>query len=833
MAQTETYYTASFVGRDPKNGTDVRWDLAIEGKPRDVYRAPLRLDMAYDGCAEVEWNEVNKIEPVQGSSLTLTLISPGDRTLTDLYNVEPASLFVTLMRNGDLWWIGAVDPELYAEPYTSSGGYEVTVTASDFGVLDRLDFDGTGVMSIRSIIDSCIAHMYSLVPKPMLNANFRSTTPSDLSDLYVDSSNFYDEDGEPMTWREVLEAVLQPMGLRIVQRCGRIFLYDINTLAGPVGKAMQAQEVWWSSDDAELSIDDTYDKVTLTLSPYVPDEMNGDIEEDLVLADTVPEGVCSEAQLTDEELKKFVPAYSFYIAHGEAAKKWGGLTLGSGAQFFRLRGGKDNCTGVVWEYPLDADDFKLSLMTNPLDWRNLKCQITPQVHTILPASLGQPCTLFPRRDFDGSIINCRKRNDGVEIPQLFAGNEPMITMPRFYVPKNESAQEKWSLREILTNDYYNRRRSTRIHITSEMLLDVAPSPFQTWMYSSWMRLRFNIEYAFVPCRLLLYDAQGNVTHHWQNVRQLRDISGADRPDNVLDQTMAWEPGEGKWGDMWLAYYASNYTTDEGSRRYACFWTKDKASWVSNRPVRTNDKLGQMVNDNEDFMEYRGEYIPLPPAAGWIELQIGVGILPGFQVFGVPDGHGAIPHRIPSDYVTVNFNSTANHIANHDVCNYLRWQMFRNISIKEVVLGEDGSMGSAKEGADDIEFSAWLNRAAENSLDIETTVGTPGKLAAATARCRIMDENGNAVEQFSRGGVTDSLERLLIGTVYSQYAARHNVLNGECATRASGLPLYTDAAAPGEIYLGVSEVAQLITGTSTVKLVQIEQDNYQGPITTQS
>lgn len=851
MASLETYYTASFVGRDPKDGTDVRWDLAIEGKPRDVYRAPMRLDMAYDGCAEVEWNEVNKIGPVQGSALTLTLISPGDRTLTDLYNVEPASIFVTLMRNGELWWIGALDPELYAEPYTSAGGYEVVVTASDFGVLDRLDFDGTGIISIQDIIDGCIARMYPLVPKPMLNASFRSTKPSNLSELYVDSSNFYDEDGEPMTWREVLEAVLQPMALRIVQRCGHLFLYDINTLASPLGKVLQAQEVWWSSDDAELSIDETYDKVTLTLSPYVPDAISADIEEDRVLADVVPEGVCSEADLTDEELKKFVPAYSFYIAHGEADKKWGGMTLGSGAQFFRLRGGKNNCVGVVWEYPLDAVDFKLAIMANGTKWRDLQCRITPQVHSYLESPLTQPCTLFPRRDFDGSIINFRKRNDGVEIPQLFDGEEPMITMSRFYVPKNESSQEKWSLREILTNDYYSRRKSTRIHISAEMLLDVAPSPFQEWLCSSWMRSRFNIEYAFVPCRLLLYDAQGNVTHHWQNVRQIRKIAESkpsakvvdkpekwnpNRPDNVLEQTMAWEPGEGEWGDMWLAFYASSYTTDEGSSRYACFWTKDQASWVCNRPVRTNDKLGQMVNDNKEFMEYRGEYVPLPPVAGWVELQIGVGILPGFQVYDpltVPLGIGVITHQMPSDWIMVDFDKEANSIANLDVCNYLRWQMFRNLSIKEVVLGEDGTMASAKEGADDIEYSAWLNRAAEDSLDIDTTVGTPGSMALPTARCRIMDGNGNPVEKFTRGGVTDSLERLLIGTVYSQYAARHNVLSGECATRASGLPLYTDAAAPDEVYLGVSEVAQLITGTSTVKLVQIEQDNYQGPITTQS
>lgn len=833
MDATETYYRASFVGRDPKKDTDVYWNLTIEGKPREVFREPMTVDLAYDGCAEVEWTEVDKVKPIQGSSLSLKLISPGDRTLTDLYTVEPTSLFVTLMRNGKLWWIGSLDPEMYSEPYTSTGGYEVTVTASDFGVLDRMDFDGTGVISIQNIIDSCISRMYPLVPKPMLAASFRSTKPSDLSALFVDSSNFYDEYGEPMSWHEVLEAVLQPLGLRIMQRSGRIYLYDINSLAEPLGQTMQAEEIWWSSDDASLSVDDTYDKVTLTLSPYVPDALNTDIDENKVLADIVPEGVCSEEETGFEN---FVPVYPFYIAHGEADKKWGGLTLGSGAQFFRMRGGKHNCAGVAWEFAPDPDEFKKAMVEQALDWNYLRGKITPQVHAVSSAPMEQPCTLFPKRDFDGSINNFRNRKDGVAIPRLFDGDEPMITLPRFYVPKNESEQAKWSLREILTSDYYTRRRSTRIHISAEMLLDVAPCPFQTGRYSKWMRKRFNLDYAFVPCRLLLYDAQGNVTHHWQNVWQLRtkrdpqSLITENREDDVTEQTMGWETGEGEWGDMWLAYYASSYNADEGSRRYSFCWDSDEAKWVSNRPVRTNDKLGAMVNDekNKGFMEYKGEYIPLPPVAGWIELQIGVGILPGFQVFEPLFGSG--PFGNPSDIVTVDFNNAENFIAEYDVCNYLRWQLFKDISIKEVVLGDEGTIDADKEGADDIVYSAWLNRAAEDTLEIDTTVGTPGTLAAPTARCKIMDKNGNAINQFTRGDVTDTLERLLIGTVYSQYAARHNVLSGECATRASGLPLYTDAAAPGEIYLGVSEVAELITGTSTVKIVQIEQDNYQGPTT---
>lgn len=833
----EKYYSANFMGYDPKNSKSVEWTVAIEGQPREIAQPSLDLDVV---SAEIEWTSVDKIEPVQGSSLSLTLVSPSDRTLTELYKVAPATLFVTIMRDGELWWMGAIDPELYSEPYTTDKGYEVTITASDFGVLDRLDFDLTGIASINDIIKGCLNRMYPDFFKHRISDFYRSTsidgetTAVDLTKLYVDTSNFYDEDGKPMTWREVLEAVLQPLGLRMVQRCAGsgvlFYLYDINAL---FTHHYPTKDIWWSSDDAQLDIDKTYDKVELTLSPYVPSDVVSEIDEEEVLKDAVPEGVCSEKTTTTEDLSKFVSQYSFYIAHGESNKYWGGLKLGRGAQFFRIRGGKDNCAGVVWDYALDPLEFKKNLTTGDKNgWNHLRGQITQQVHTALPTPLTQPCTLFPRFDWGGAISNWQKRSDGTEIAKLFSEPEPMITMPQFYTPANAIDKQKWSLREILTNNYYDRQRSARIHINAEMLLDVAPSPFETAQMSFWIRRRFNIEWAFVPCRLLLYNAQGEIIRHWQNIGQLR-AGGTVRPDNVLEQTMSWEPGEGAWGDMYLAFYKSSYSaSSDGSRRYPGFWDSDKAEWIANRPVRTAGPIGGILNDDPGFANFSGEFIPLPPEAGWVELQIGIGIQPIWAVFGsTMPATGLIPIHTPSEWLTVDLTNPDNMIAEHDVCNYLRWQLFRNVSIKEVQLGENGAIDTIKEGADDIVYSAWINKAAEDSFDLDTVVGTPGKLAAQTARCRIVDAQGTPIEMFHRANVHGSLEQLLIGTVYSQYAKRHNCLTGECSMTAKGLPVYTDAAAQDETYLVTSEVAHLIEGVSDITATQIEPDYYQGPVTT--
>ena len=46
------------------------------------------VQFAYETPVEIEWNEVDKLEPIQGSCLTLTLQSLKDRQFIDLYSIE-------------------------------------------------------------------------------------------------------------------------------------------------------------------------------------------------------------------------------------------------------------------------------------------------------------------------------------------------------------------------------------------------------------------------------------------------------------------------------------------------------------------------------------------------------------------------------------------------------------------------------------------------------------------------------------------------------------------------------------------------------------------------
>ena len=101
---------------------------------------------------EIEWQETDKLEPVQSSSATVQLFSDNDRQFVDLYTVKAGSVRLDVYREGSLYWSGTLDTELYEEPFSYKDGYCVELTFSDFAMLDRLKWNVRGFISMDQII---------------------------------------------------------------------------------------------------------------------------------------------------------------------------------------------------------------------------------------------------------------------------------------------------------------------------------------------------------------------------------------------------------------------------------------------------------------------------------------------------------------------------------------------------------------------------------------------------------------------------------------------------------------------------------------------------------
>lgn len=692
----------------------------VEILTMDSSKVAKEVQLPADSPVVIEWPEVEKLEPVQGSRLELKLLSESDREFVDLYTVKVGSVRCDVYRDGELYWSGTLVTEFYEEPYATKEGYEVSLTFSDFAPLERMKWQARGVMTLKDIIGKCVGASgikYVIPIVQHISTQHSDSTVFRIDRLYLSCENFYDEDGEPMTIKEVLEGVLRPWGMSIVQKSGRVIVYDLHSLSG-----QETEEVSWDSSDQMMGVDKTYNDVTVTFSPYAETTIiDGSLDDDAVLNTDVMVQYYTNYNRDIE---------GFRITNGEGERTDLPLALSNGAEFFRIASdysGSDE-VGVAWQYKGENGAYHDTYMVGS-------------------ATQGFGKVMMNGKVYDGT------------------GTDEKVAIMR---------SGKGFLVDVGTID----REKYRLRIDLSLLADVRYNPFEEAKANlneagNWDRMQNWCNYAYIPVMLRLYDGAGSVLCHYENNAVME--SGSYKQDGA-----GWVAGDGKWGCMWLAYY------DWSDRKSK----SGLGGWQQNKQI-----IGHYSGGLPDSWKKRGdgEYIELPPMGGWLELTIGKGL-----------------HQFDND-----------DRKEHDIQSRMRWLLYKNPKIAVVKKN-----GLALE-LEDLEEVAWIDSAAEDNMTIDTIIGTPGDSGRSvpSARGMIMNSSLKAYTKFSRGGVTARLERLLIGTVCSQYAGRHIMLTGT-AKLVPKFALMSDASTSGK-FLIVQETQDLYEGTSELKMVEVSPDDYQG------
>ncbi len=667
----------------------------------DTSMAPSTVDMPWNAPVEIEWAETDKLDPVQGSALSLTLISDTDRRFVDLFTVEPGKIRVELLRNGVLYWTGCLDPELYGEPYSQDRDYEVVFAFSDFALLDRLSWQKHGVVTMRFIIEECLSSAgLGSLPLCVACSTMHGGTPLDIDSIYLLCDNFFDEDGEPMTMRKVLEEILRPFGLRLIQKGGRIHMYDLNA----VHVLCDSEEVYWMGADAELGVDKLYNNVKITFSPYADTTLiDGSLDHSDVL-----KGKSGKLWMTDTEWGNCADGFRLVTGAQEDLP----LKLYNGAVFFRIdseHSGSDEA-GVAMGY---------------------KGNTAGDYDKIFLKGFGKP-----------SVVPV-----------------PIISTEQSFIGYVGSKGA----------DY-------RLKVSLSLLFDVRYNPFETSgeknEEGNYDRLQDWCNFGYVPVMLYLKDTDGNIIYHYENHKIINIDGFVHNSSNC-----GWRSGAGNWGCMWLCWY------DWENRKS----TSGFGGWQKNKPIIGYWRKGlpkklQAMGD--------GEFIELPPCGGFLEMHIGAGI----RQF---------------DYKREE----------KDIYAKARWLLYKEPKVELV------NRNGTTIRTEDVEDSAWVNRSAKEDLSIDTITGTPADVCLPSARGLLMDGNHSALKEFTRAGVTDRLERLLIGTAYSQYAERRTVLSGTARILPEFSPL-TDASTPGKFIL-LAETQNIMMDTSEIKMSEFTSDEYQG------
>lgn len=662
-------------------------------------------DIAFcDEPLEIEWPETDKLEPVQSSNATLQLYSDNDRQFVDLYTIEAGSVRMDVFKNGELYWSGTLDPELYEEPFAYKSDYGVEITFADMAILDRLSWIKTGFMTIRGIIQEALSRSgirYKSISEYISTKLSEYGTESLLDAISVNLSNFFDEDGEAMTMREVLDETLRPFGMRLIQKGGDIILYDLNH----IHTSFTPEAIRWCRDDSTLGVDKVYNNVKLTFSPYEKTElMNGSVD---------PKTVGSGQKLTTRVYtESSSQEIGFYTYLSDTAK---GLEKNDKAKFFKIEpvfSGSEEA-GVAWTIQTFGNG------------------IGPYQNYIQNATSTIGSMLF-------------------KVPET-----PYLA----YIGLD--------------------RRNYKLKLNISLLFDVRYNPFEEAQVlneeGNWDRLKNWCNFAYVPFILTLRDAEGKAIYHWQN-KGVKDSNSYARID------CRWVAGEGTWGDAWMCWYQGNRKNETGL-----------GGWQKNKQIigyYRGDKLPVLFDKMDP-----AEYVDMPDKPGYLELQIGVGV-PCYD-------YGDKNHWQLRD----------------DIYPITRWVLYKDPTI--VIVDKNGKQISAE----DVEHNAWINRSAKEELKIDTILGTLKEPSPAALGQFFLTSDKSVKNIFYRAGVTDQLERLLIGTAYSNYAKRHNTLSGT-ADLLPSFAIYTDVNEPGK-YILLSETQKLNSDESEILMAEFDADNYEG------
>lgn len=733
----------------------VRWRVEIHDAD---YTGTAVGELTFEGDEPlvITWSHTDKEEVVQGSEATLRIESPGDRTYIDLYTIAVGRIRMDIYRDGQLYWSGALDPEFYEEPYERLRNYPVALTFSDFGILDRLKYQLTGIQTLQAILLDAIWRSgtfyagqgeQTLLESYLDFTTFCSTyfpdsgTKATLDALSVRSDNFTDEEGEQSTLLEVLEGIMQPLGMRLVQRGGRLWVYDLNGLC----TAGQKRLIEWDGASQTLGVDKVANNVNITFSPYAD---GGKVSSDEVeyLGEVDMENTWTECGKgrngEDGGVNTFFPDYerksvwddspsdqnnfSFSIFRSWNAGDGVGVTKGTGAMFFHIEPifGGSKSDGVGWGF-----------YSGPYNRSANKPN----------ALIGQPIG--------------RQATDVV------------MTTRRMYLPPIDSAS----------------REQFRLRLTLEALLDARYNPFEEaneWnedVNHGW--LKEFAGYVQVPVAVTLYNAAGVAIYHYDNADLSTKQSGTGDIARCLGE---WKQGAASGVKAWLEWWD---TTDRNHNAAVGGWKKNR----HNVGLPTGDIIGYTTRIPE------GQYLPYPPAGGYVEVTVYAGLrCYDFTGSGVED-------------------------KSSDFRSWLRWQLYKAPTLEVV---RNGLKFDAAD-LDDVEYSGTLNAAAKEEISIDTICGTAENANPTARGIYLRTSTGLQVQKLRRAGVTDHPEKLLIATLYSQYAERKTVLSGECRTDSGGVAVYQEQNQPmGSVFLLSEDRQNLIADDSEAVFTELAADEYE-------
>ena len=321
-------------------------------------------------------------------------------------------------------------------------------------------------------------------------------------------------------------------------------------------------------------------------------------------------------------------------------------------------------------------------------------------------------------------------------------------------------------------------KDVNLAVSLDVLYDVRRNPYEDAGPSNeegnWADFNDIANYGWIRAKLILEGADGKTYSYTKDARSYEPElhNGYWKEESNVDTT---------FGFLLEFYNQSNYKSQSGF-----------GGWQSNKQAVGHDFGTLPANITKHINQ---EKIPLPPVGGKLTLSI-------------------------CSAIECRDNANIGTPLGSRVTDIVRWLAYRNL--KMYLVTRAGKEVDVK----DVVISAWINKAAEKEIKIDTYIGSEYNRLPMAKGVVLQSTDKYPAIKFTRGNTTDTLENLLLGTVYSNYATRKNTISGVVRLIPSE-QILSDKSSVNSRYLLLSERQDLQESRSEIKMAEIVEDSYIG------
>lgn len=228
--------------------------------------------------------------PTRFSTATMAIF--GGDYLQDLFSTDYRMHRITLYADGVAVWCGFIKPELYTQDY-SSEKFNLEINCySAMSVLEFVEYkqagEERGFVSLWELLRKCIEEsrgLYTAIYIPHVYGSSQSEYDSwgnPLESMMVSEQNFFDEDDNPMSLKEMLEEIMKLMNWTCADWNGELFFIDVDNEDGEYYKytsemssyaqiqadGINVQDIGFAGNDHTLDILPGYNKASIRCSNY-------------------------------------------------------------------------------------------------------------------------------------------------------------------------------------------------------------------------------------------------------------------------------------------------------------------------------------------------------------------------------------------------------------------------------------------------------------------------------------------------------------------------------------------------------------------------------------